>query len=492
MDPRDEKKSELTVYPPHDSHIDEDPLAETQKTFWERSWPTFACGAGLWSDGYLQYVIGTVNTIFDKLYPKVYDGSVYSQNVSSVAFAGTVVGMLGFGYLSDHWSRTNTLMVSTVILFVFGALCAGAYGKDGSLTGMFNALTVYRFFLGLGVGGEYPAGSVAAAESSGEMEEGTRHRWFILFTNFQLDLASVASSLVPMIVVLATGEDHLRAAWRICLGLGVIPPLSLIYLRMKLKEPEEYRREKMHKFPIWLIIKFYWMRWCVVALIWFMYDFSTYSFSIYSSQWLEIIIGDSSPLWVTLGWNTVINVFYLPGSLIGAFCSDWFGPRNTLAVGVFLQGAVGLIMTGCYPYLDTNQYVGAFVVVYGIFLALGEVGPGDNIGLCAAKTCATPIRGQYYGTAAAMGKVGAFVGTYVFPIIVKNAPNKIRQGQDPFYVSSALCIFSAFLAFFFLPKINQDTITHEDARFRAYLEEQGYDTTSMGIVDVPAETEEVR
>lgn len=96
-----------------------------------------------------------------------------------------------------------------------------------------------------------------------------------------------------------------------------------------------------------------------------MYDFSTYSFGIYSSQWLSIIIGDSAPLWVTLGWSTVINVFYVPGSLIGAFFSDWYGPRNTLAVGVFIQGAIGLIMTGCYPYLDTNKYVGAFVVLYG-------------------------------------------------------------------------------------------------------------------------------
>ncbi|GKZ81173.1 hypothetical protein AnigIFM56816_005685 [Aspergillus niger] len=480
MDRGDEKTKELVVSPHGDPHIDEDPLADTEKSFWERSWPTFACGAGLWSDGYLQYVIGTVNTMLDQIYPKIYAGSTYSQNVSSIAFAGTVVGMLFFGYLSDHWSRSNTLMVSTVILFVFGALCAGAYGHNGSLPGMFTALTVYRFFLGLGVGGEYPAGSVAAAESSGELAEGTRHRWFILFTNFQLDLASVASSLVPMIVVLATGENHLRAAWRICLGLGVIPPLSLIYLRMKLKEPAEYTREKMNKFPVWLIVKFYWKRWCVVALIWFIYDFSTYSFSIYSSAWLADIIGDDAPMWQTLGWNTLINVFYLPGSALGAFLSDWYGPRNTLAFGVFVQGAIGLIMTGCYPYLDTPHYVAAFVVVYGIFLAMGEVGPGDNIGLCAAKTCATPIRGQYYGTAAAMGKVGAFVGTYVFPIIVKNAPNKVRQGQDPFYVSSALCIFSAFLAFFCLPHIGQDTITHEDARFRAYLESHGYDTSSMG------------
>lgn len=118
-----------------------------------------------------------------------------------------------------------------------------------------------------------------------------------------------------------------------------------------------------------------------------------------------------------------------------------------------------------------------------IFLSLGEAGPGDNIGLVASKTSATAIRGQYYAIAAAMGKIGAFVGTYVFPIIQDHAPGgstSVRGGQDPFFVSSSLCIFSAFLAWFLLPHIGQDTITDEDLNFRAYLEESGWDTTKMG------------
>jgi hypothetical protein len=51
-------------------------------------------------------------------------------------------------------------------------------------------------------------------------------------------------------------------------------------------------------------------------------------------------------------------------------------------------------------------------VVYGIFLSFGELGPGNNLGLLAAKTGPTAVRGQYYGFAAAVGKVGAFVGTW--------------------------------------------------------------------------------
>lgn len=83
-------------------------------------------------------------------------------------------------------------MISTCILIVFAALCAGSYGYHGSVTGLFAALAAYRFLIGIGIGyvssyvavagwltrnsGEYPAGSVACAESTGEMKAGHRNR----------------------------------------------------------------------------------------------------------------------------------------------------------------------------------------------------------------------------------------------------------------------------------------------------------------------------
>lgn len=351
-----------------------------------------------------------MNTILGVIYGDDFTNSPQRKNVNAIAFAGTVVGQLVFGILSDYWSRRNSLLISTIILIIFSALSAGAYGAGGTLSSMLAALTAYRFLVGIGVGGEYPAGSVGAAESSNELKKGHRNRWFILFTDFQIDLGFVAGTLVPMICVLIFTENHLRAAWRVALGLGVVPPLSLLWLRIKLKEPEEYNRHRMTKYPYKLIIKFYWFRLLVVSIIWFIYDFLTYSFSIYSSAWIYLILGDDYPLWVSLGWATLINFFYVPGSFIGAFVSDWIGPKYALVLGVTAQGIIGFIMTGLYGYLDTPSHVAGFVVVYGIFLAVGEIGPGDNIGLIASKTCATAIRGQYYGIAAAMGKIGAFVG----------------------------------------------------------------------------------
>lgn len=163
-----------------------------------------------------------------------------------------------------------------------------------------------------------------------------------------------------MIVVLATTEDHLRAAWRICLGLGVIPPLSLLYLRLKLQEPESFKRENMANTSTpWLLsIKFYWFRLLVVSTIWFIYDFSGYSFGLFSSQLIANLLGKETKLWVSFGWNTLLTFFYMPGCLAGAWLSDWIGPKKALGYVVLLQGLVGFLFAGVYSFLNQPHYVG--------------------------------------------------------------------------------------------------------------------------------------
>lgn len=89
---------------------------------------------------------------------------------------------------------------------------------------------------------------------------------------------------------------------------------------------------------------------------------------------------------------------------------------------------------------------------------------------------------MYYGLAAATGKIGAFVGTWVFPYIEKaGGDSATATAQYPFFVSSSLCLLSAFLVLVFIPHIGQDTNQQEDVKFRAYLESQGWDTRQLGF-----------
>ena len=95
-------------------------------------------------------IIGPVNTMLSRIYPDAYAGSSAQANVASITFAGTVLGMLFFGYTSDHFSRKWSLFVSTIIIILFAALGAGSYGAGGSPSGLLAALVAYRFFLGIG------------------------------------------------------------------------------------------------------------------------------------------------------------------------------------------------------------------------------------------------------------------------------------------------------------------------------------------------------
>lgn len=152
---------------------DQRPLDD--RPFLQKIMPVFATGTGLFSDGYInnvchkatislepipdwshadtvradtKQVIGSVSTVLGRQYGDLYSKSTAKSNVSAIAFAGTVVGQLAFGYLSDRWSRVHSLMLTTVILIVFTALATGSY-YHGDAVGMFNMLTAWRFFVSL-------------------------------------------------------------------------------------------------------------------------------------------------------------------------------------------------------------------------------------------------------------------------------------------------------------------------------------------------------
>lgn len=57
-----------------------------------------------------------------------------------------------------------------------------------------------------------------------------------------IDGGFVMGAFVPFVLVKIFTEDHLRAVWRIALALGAIPPITLLLLRHKLHEPDEFKK----------------------------------------------------------------------------------------------------------------------------------------------------------------------------------------------------------------------------------------------------------
>ena len=151
--------------------------------------------------------------------------------------------------------------------------------------------------------------------------------------------------------------------------------------------------------------------------------------------------------------------------------------------GLLMQAIFGFALSGAYNQLVPNHIAG-FAIMYGIFLAFGEVGPGNNLGLLASKAIGpTAARGQLYGIAAAIGKVGGFIGTYTFPQIQESFAQHgdyiANTGQ--FWLGSGLAVASALITFIFIPNIRADAMAEEDAAFREYLIAHGYDVSLMGL-----------
>lgn len=447
----------------------------------------FACGTALFSDGYANNVIGSVNTLLTRIYGTGSDGITtnYSTTLSSVAFAGTVVGMLTFGYLSDKVGRKFGMMTATGIVALFSGLSAASSGANHSLDGMLAMLIACRFFLGIGVGAEYPCGSVSASEQSEEegIAKNSQHRWLVLATNTMIDNGFVIGAFVPLVLYWIFGDNHLRAVWRLSLGLGVVPAVAVFFWRLRMEEPNRYKRDSMKhvRIPYGLVIKRYWRSLLGLSLAWFIYDFITYPFGLYSSTITNAVTGNNSSLTVVFGWSVVINLFYIPGTVVGAFCVDFMGPKVTMITGLLAQAVIGFIMSGLYTQL--SPHVAAFAVVYGIFLSFGEFGPGNCLGVLAAKSGPTAVRGQYYGIAAAIGKIGAFVGTWVFPLIITDfgGSSSAKGITGPFWVGSGLAILSAVIVYFFVTPLDHDGMKKEDAKFREYLEAHGFDVSLMGL-----------
>lgn len=98
----------------------------------------------------------------------------------------------------------------------------------------------------------------------------------------------------------------------------------------------------------------------------------------------------------------------------------------------------------------------------------------------------TAARGQLYGIAAAIGKVGGFIGTYTFPNIQRSFATHgtyvANTGQ--FWLGSGLAVASAIITFLFIPNIKADAMAEEDEAFREYLIANGYDVSRMGTKEV--------
>ncbi|KAK9233901.1 hypothetical protein V1525DRAFT_422729 [Lipomyces kononenkoae] len=197
----------------------------------------------------------------------------------------------------------------------------------------------------------------------------------------------------------------------------------------------------------------------------------------------QFIVPDSATnLFKAAEWQLLLGSIALPGVLIGAYLCAVIGRRATMMVGFSGYLVFGLII-GC-AFQQLSKIMPLFVVFYGLMLSMGNLGPGDMIGLLSTESYATPVRGTCYGLSAALGKVGAAVGTQCFK------PIQANLGKKWTFIIAAICSVAGVLVTYFLvPPVTGEDLRIEDAKFEEYLLQNGW-TGSIGLTEADDDTKD--
>ncbi|KAJ5592647.1 hypothetical protein N7537_009551 [Penicillium hordei] len=443
-------------------------------------------GLAIGSDGFNASIIGNLELIMAVIYPESLTTAVAAR-LSNAFIVGMIIGMLSFGYIADKLGRKSGAVLTTTILVLGIALGAGASGLTED--GMFWMLIVARGIAGVGAGGEYPVAGAGAAEATDEAPGIRKRRGFIfaMIADLSASLGFAFGALVPLLLLLCFHQEvqHYEAVWRVSLAMGAIAPLSIFWFRYQMVVSSAYRKSSMKKqrLPYWLAIRKYWRPLVGVCGSWFIYNYISYPFGLFSST-IVGRVNPSSSLALTMAWGTLINCFYIPGAFIGGFLSDRIGRRRTMALGFFLQAVLGFILGGALGPIQTNLPL--FIVLYGIFLTLGEVGPGSTIVLTASESFPTSVRGHAVGFAAAWSKAGAAIGTQVFkPIMANWGDDDLHGTQAVFLIGSGFAVLGACLAWFVLQDSNK-ILDHGDQEWKDHLVAHGYTNIEWGAEEQTA------
>ncbi|MFL6354286.1 MAG: MFS transporter [Bryobacteraceae bacterium] len=145
--------------------------------------------------------------------------------LNTLTLVASAIGSFVFGLLADRFGRRRMLTQSIITYSVFTFAC----GFSTSIT----MLAVFRFLLGLGMGGEWNSGATLVAESWPSAWRGralgiVQSSWAIGYA-----LAAVIANIVIA-----------RMSWRWVFFAGVVPALVTVWIQRNVSEPAVWKRQK--------------------------------------------------------------------------------------------------------------------------------------------------------------------------------------------------------------------------------------------------------
>lgn len=146
---------------------------------------------------------------------------------------GWATGGIIFGILSDKWGRVRTMAATLLVYSSFTGLSGLAQG--------WADFTIYRFMVGLGVGGMFGAATALVAES---VPSGFRSMALGSLQALSA-LGNILGSTISYWIQPGAPEVFLGyPGWRCLFFVGIIPALLVIPIVGLLREPEAWKESK--------------------------------------------------------------------------------------------------------------------------------------------------------------------------------------------------------------------------------------------------------
>ncbi|KAJ1734680.1 hypothetical protein LPJ72_002233 [Coemansia sp. Benny D160-2] len=468
-------------------------------------------GVGFFTDSYDIFAINLCSLIMGYVYYADATGSAKNTTPTNIDIwvkgstqLGCIVGQLLFGYLSDRLGRKRIYGVELMIIIV--CTIGGAF-SGSSVRGLsvYWILFIWRFVLGIGIGGDYPVSAIITSEFAT-----TKRRGAMVAAVFAMQGFGIVAAAIVAIVVLACFKSGINNdqlvldyVWRIIMGLGAVPGVIALYFRMTIPETPRYtldverdvyraandvkatiggkdaadaatplyqeaaRQPPKNTKPTWTEFYNYFKQWrhfkvlLGTSVSWFALDVAFYGINLNSSIILNAIgfSGSGSPynkLIKNAAGNIILNLLgTLPGYWVTVFTIDRLGRRTIQFIGfAFLIVLFCILGFGYHKILDKS--VAGFIVLFTLAQFFQNFGPNTTTFIIPAEAFPTRFRSTCHGISAASGKVGAVISSLGFFHL------KDKGGKDAFIPHLieifALFMLLGFIVTWFVPETRGKTL----------------------------------
>jgi len=374
-------------------------------------------GMGFFTDAYDLFIIGAALVLIKAEW---HPTTAMIGLLGSTALLAAFLGAFVFGRLADVFGRKKIYGLEAALM------AAGAILSAFSPSILW--LLIFRFVMGLGIGGDYPVSAVLMSEYAN-----TRDRGKLVSLVFSMQALGLVAGPIVALTLLASGINP-HIAWRLMLGLGAIPALAVIVLRRRMPESPRYLAQvkgksaeaqaKLSEFsggqaaqnateadPVkrmtlgsMLSQSRYWLLLLGTAGSWAVFDYAYYGNSISLPLVLKAVAPHASAT-TSIAWSLIIfAVAAVPGYILAFFMIDKIGHKKLQWIGFLLMGAAfGAI--GIIPGLTKD--VIPFLLVFGFSYFFAEFGPNTTTFVISAEVYPTSVRATGHGISAGIAKLGA-------------------------------------------------------------------------------------